>query len=110
MAKSNCRQITRKKAGELQLNIPKEAFLAADNLTYAGFRMWMFLMMQPEEVNINITYKLLEQYHIDTNTIKRGINDLVKKGYLVEIDNNTYYFYAEPQMTTIIVKRLVSQF
>ena len=90
--------------------MPKEAFLAADKLTYAGFRMWMFLISQPEEQQVNITYKLLKTYHIDINTIKRGINDLLNKGYLVEVEKDKYDFYAMPQMTDTVVKHLISQF
>ena len=109
MARGNCRKIQRK-AGEIQIDMPKEAFLAADKLTYAGFRMWMFLISQPEEQQVNITYKLLKTYHIDINTIKRGINDLLNKGYLVEVEKDKYDFYAMPQMTDTVVKHLISQF
>ena len=110
MPNVNCRRITRK-AGKLQMEFPDEAFLVANNLTYAGFRVWMFLMNQPEDVEIAMTYSLLGEYHIDSTTLKRGINDLVENGYLVETEKNKVYeFHSEQQMTLIVIKNLAKQF
>lgn len=113
---NSTRQSTTKKiainAIQTQTNniiINKDAFfIAAKNLTLNGLRVYMYFMTLPACVvngKINSDYphrsgfirisssEIANIISIDVKSVTRGIEELIKQGYLIIMDKNTYIFY-----------------
>lgn len=84
----------------IYMKINQEAvFEALNNLTYAGFKMWLYFSKNQPTHKFELSKIACQEYHIDKNSYYRGIEELVQKHYLVAASDNGYYFYQVPQTT-----------
>lgn len=81
-------------------------WLANTHLNQSGMTMYMFFMsLVPDSIDHQLNLKntrtkpyelysskVAEIIHKDTKTVQRGINDLIKNGYLIERSPNLYQF------------------
>lgn len=82
----------------LYMKINQEAaFAAMGNLTYAGFKMWLYLSKNQAYHNFELSRAACQQVGIDKNAYYRGIDELIEKSYLIAESGNGYRFYQVPQ-------------
>lgn len=72
------------------------AFAAMGNLTYAGFKMWLYFSKNQSTHRFELSRTACQQYNIDKNNYYRGVEELIQKRYLVAASDNGYYFYQVP--------------
>lgn len=81
----------------IYIKVNQEAIFAAmADLTYAGFKMWIYFSKNQAYHNFELSCVACKQFGIDKNSYYRGIEELITKGYLVPESGNGYRFYQVP--------------
>ena len=69
------------------------------DLKECGLKMWLYFNKNQNNHSFELSMKACEAWGIKKNSYYRGIEELIEKGYLHQLkeDSNVYIFYEKPK-------------
>ena len=81
--------------------------LAMQNLKGSALKMWLYFNKNQDNYEFELSQKACSEWGIKKDSYYSGVEELIKKGYLIPIvyGSNIYTFYEIPQLEKVALQK-----